>query len=430
MKQELPLSRRDFLKGSAAATILTAAGASRLQAQGSNYRFKLGLIGCGGRGSGAVVDCLNVSDDVQVWALGDLFPDRLQGGYNNIKSYIDRRSADNKSFAERLAVTPERMFTGFDNYQKVINSGVDLVILATPPGFRPIHLKAAVEAGKHVFMEKPVATDAPGVRSVFESGDIATARGLSIVAGTQRRHDLAYIETMKRIHDGAMGELVGAQCYWNQGGLWVAKREEGWSDMEWQVRNWLYFTWASGDHICEQHVHNLDVVNWAFNTHPVRCVGMGGRQSRTDPMFGNIYDHFAIEYEYPGGVRTLSMCRQVDNTAGNVSERLVGTLGTSDAGSTIRVGEGWKYEGPRPSPYEQEHTDWLKSIRDGAPLNEARQVGEATLTAIMGRMSAYTGKMVTWEQALESQEDLMPKVWEFGPLPVAAVAVPGQTPLV
>lgn len=419
------ISRRDFLKASAASAALIGSGAltlgSSVWAEGSD-EIRVGVIGCGGRGTGAAMNCISSSPGVKIVALGDLFQDRLDGCLKGL--------TDNNNIKDSVSITSDRCFVGFDAYKKVIASGVDLVILASPPGFRPSHLRAAVEAGKHVFMEKPVAVDGPGFRSVIESGEMAAAKKLGIVAGTQRRHQSGYVETMKRIRDGAIGEIVSAQCYWNQGGLWNQARKPEWTDMEWQIRNWLYFTWLSGDHICEQHVHNLDVINWAMGAHPVKCVGMGGREVRTDPAYGHIFDHFTVEYEYPGGARLMSMCRQIDGCCGNVSERVVGTKGSSNCGSMIRGETEWKYDGPGNDAYVQEHKDLIESIRTGAPLNEAKQVAESCLTAIMGRMSAYTGQEVSWEQAAESIEDLMPARLEFGPLSVPPVAVPGKTPLV
>lgn len=423
------MSRRDFLMKSAAAAVLVGAGPMLIgqgaHAAGSDV-IRVGVIGCGGRGTGAANDCVNSSAGVKIVALGDLFKDRLDGCYDNLTK--------NEGLKEKVDLSPERCFVGFDAYKKVIASGVDLVILASPPGFRPTHFQAAIRAGKHVFMEKPVAVDGPGVRMVLAAGELATQKKLGVVAGTQRRHQLGYVETIKRIHDGAIGEIVAAQCYWNQGGLWNHARQPEWTDMEWQVRNWLYFTWLSGDHICEQHVHNIDVINWAIGAHPVKCWGMGGRQVRTDPAYGHIFDHFAVDFEYPNGVRVLSECRQIDGCAGNVSERIVGTGGTSNPGGSIRrtkdKGREWKYAGPSPGAYQQEHKDLIASIRAGTPLNEAKQVAESVLTAIMGRMSTYTGQEISWDQALNSKEDLMPSTLEFGPLPVAPVAVPGRTPFV
>jgi predicted dehydrogenase len=415
-----PLSRREVLQAGAVATAATAAvlSSAKLAYPAGTDRLRVGLIGCGGRGNGAVRDALSAAPGMEVVAIGDLFEDRVMGTLDGLKDQ-----------GEKNKVTRERAFHGWDNHQKVINAGVDYVILATPPGFRPAHLKAAIDAGKHVFMEKPVAVDAPGVRSVIASSEDAAKKKLGIVAGTQRRHQAGYVETIKRLRDGAIGDIVAAQVYWNQGGLWNHGRQPGWTDMEWQVRNWLYFTWLSGDHIVEQHVHNLDVANWAIGAHPEKALGMGGRQARTGPEYGHIYDHFTVEYEYPNGIRVMSMCRQIDNTASRVGERIAGTKGTSDPSGSIRGAERWRFEGDQPNPYVQEHTDLINSIRAGKPLNEGRQIAESTLTAIMGRMSAYTGQEVTWEQALNSRESLVPQKLAFGPLPVPPVAQPGKTQL-
>lgn len=417
------LTRRNFLKGSAASAVLLTAGLDAIQqgawAAGSDT-IRVGLIGCGGRGSGAVRDCINAAPGVKVVALGDLFQDRLDTCYNGL--------VGDAGLKEKVDLSRDRCFSGWDNYQKVINSGVDLVILATPPGFRPMHFEAAIKAGKHVFMEKPVSVDAPGTRLVMEMGKLADQKKLGVVAGTQRRHEAKYVEMMRRVHEGQIGELVGGQCYWNQGGLWNNGRKPEWSDMEWQIRNWLYFTWLSGDHIVEQHVHNIDIMNWAFQTHPVKARGMGGREVRTDPAYGHIFDHFAVEFVYPNGARILSMCRQIDGCWGDVSERVVGTKGVLETGPAVIKGvTNWKYEGPNPGPYQQEHADLINSIRSGKPINETQRIAESCLTAIMGRMSAYTGAEITWDQALASQENLMPAKLEFGPLPVPPVAVPGKT---
>ncbi|MDH7601107.1 MAG: Gfo/Idh/MocA family oxidoreductase [Armatimonadota bacterium] len=419
------VSRRDFLKASAvSAAALVGSSAFPFSvgawAAGSD-EIRVGVIGCGGRGTGAAKDCVNSSEGVRIVALGDVFKDRLEGCLSNLQN--------DEAVKDKVTVTPRRCFVGFDAYKGVIDSGVNLVILATPPGFRPIHFKYAVEAGKHVFMEKPVAVDGPGYRMVVEAGKMASEKKLGVVAGTQRRHSFNYQETIKRIHEGAIGDILAAQCYWNQGGLWMNPRKPEWTDMEWQLRNWLYFTWLSGDHIVEQHVHNLDVINWVMGTHPIKALGMGGRQARTDPAYGHIYDHFTVEYEYPNGARLMSMCRQIDGCANNVSERVVGTKGTSNCAGIIRGEMEWKYDGPPCKPYVQEHADLIASIRAGNPLNEAQQVADSTLTAIMGRMSAYTGQEVTWEQAANSRENLMPEKLEFGPLPVPPVAIPGKTPL-
>ena len=306
------------------------------------------------------------------------------------------------------------------------------MILATPPGFRPLHLAAAVDAGKHVFAEKPVAVDPAGIRTVIAAAEAAKKKNLAIVSGTQRRHQESYLETIKRIEDGAIGEVLGGSCYWNQGGLWVHERKPEYSDMEWQIRNWFYFTWLSGDHVVEQHVHNIDVMNWVMGAHPEKALGVGGRQSRTDPKYGQIFDHFAVEFTYPGDRRVLSMCRQQEGCPSKVGEFVIGSAGTSHPGGSIDGKQSWRYRNREaPSPYVQEHADLIASIRAGQPLNEGHRIAESTLCAIMVRMAAYTGQEIAWDWAMnESQLDLVPKNPEFGPLPVAEVARPGKTPLV
>lgn len=287
---------------------------------------------------------------------------------------------------------------------------------------------AAVNAGKHVFMEKPVAVDVPGVKTVLQAGQIAKQKNLGIAAGTQRRHERRYQETIKRIQDGAIGEIIYAKCYWNGGEIWVVEREPHWSDMEWQLRNWNYFCWLSGDHIVEQHVHNLDVMNWVLGAHPVRAVsGLGGRQVRTDPKYGNIYDHFAVEFEYPNGVTVFSQCRQINGCLNIVGEFVLGTKGHSDCQQTIQTGsERWRYRGPNPNPYEQEHEDLIASIRAGQPINEAEAVAYSTMTGILGREAVYSGQAITWDDAMQSTTRLGPERYEFGPYPVQPVPLPGQ----
>ena len=417
----LSISRSDFLNSSAASAVIGAGASSGVFAAGSD-ELRVGVIGCGGRGTGAAGNCIKSAPGVKIVALGDLFQDRVEGSLS--------RLTGNEELKANVDVSKDRVFWGFDNYKKVIDSDVDLVIMASPPGFRPAQVKYAVEKGKHIFMEKPVAVDAPGVKAILEAGEIAKQKKLGIVTGTIKRHQLNYVETVKRIHDGAIGEILSAQCYYNTGELWNHGRDPKWTDMEWQVRNWLYFTWLSGDHIVEQHIHNLDVINWALNGHPVKCVAMGGREVRIDPAYGHIFDHFAVEYEYPNDVRVMSMCRQQDGCSNNVSERVIGTKGSSNCCGIIKGSNDWKFEGEVPSPYVQEHADLITSIRAGKPLNEAQQIAESSLTAIMGRMSAYTGQEITWDQAMNSKENLMPEKLEFGPVPVPPVAVPGKTQFV
>ncbi len=411
-------SRRDFLKVSGATLAAGALRVPAVHAAGSD-EIRIGLIGCGGRGTGAVTDALKAAPGVRVVALGDAFPDRIE--------QIQKRLLE---FGDKAAVRKDRTFVGLDAFEKVIATEANYVILATPPGFRPQHLQAAVAAGKNVFTEKPVGVDGPGIRAVLAAHEEAKRKGLAVGAGTQRRHQRGYLEAVQRIRDGGIGEVTAARAYWNQGGLWKKDREAAWSDLEWQMRNWLYFTWLSGDHIVEQHVHNLDAVNWMMGAHPVKATGMGGRQSRTDPAYGHIYDHFAIDYEYENGVHMLSMCRQIDGCEKRVAEDLVGTKGRAETS-----GERWAISGPQAwrrredegevSPYVQEHTDLIASIRAGKPSSELKDVAESTLTAIMGRMSAYTGRLVTWEEALGSAESLVPEKLAWGPMPVPPVARPG-----
>ena len=426
------VTRREFVKSSAllgAAAAATSVFPSGAWAAGTD-RLRVGVIGCGGRGTGAAADILAASSSTQLVALGDVFQDRI----DSCRSHLAALSPD---LAQRATVDPERCFTGFDAYKSVLAAGIDIAILATPPHFRPIHLAAAIDKGCHVFMEKPVAVDPAGVRSVLASAAAATGKRLSIVAGTQRRHEACYLDALRRLHNGDFGRIVDARCYWNQGGLWMHKPRAEWSDMEWQLRNWLYFAWLSGDHIVEQHVHNLDVINWAIGAAPLRCMGMGGRQVRTHPDYGHIFDHFAIEYEYPGGVRLHSFCRQIDGCATRVEEAVHTTHGVLTTRSGFAAFDGaqdasrkWGFRDPNPNPYVEEHKNLLKAITSATPLNEAKAVAEATLTAIMGRMSAYTGQEVTWEKALASTLDLSPPAYEFGTLPVPPVAIPGRTPLV
>jgi predicted dehydrogenase len=356
---------------------------------------------------------------VRIVALGDAFQDRITETQESLKA-----------LGERALVPPERCFTGLDAYRKVIAADVNYVILATPPGFRPEHLEAAVAAGKNVFTEKPVAVDGPGVRRVLAIYEEAKKKGLAVGAGTQRHHQIAYIETMKRIRDGAIGDITAARCYWNQGALWVKPRQTDWTDLEWQMRNWLYFTWLSGDHIVEQHVHNLDVINWAVGAHPVSALGMGGRQVRTDPAYGHIFDHFSVDYEYENGLHLMSMCRQIDGCAKQIMEGLQGTKGSAELNDgakrwRLTGANAWKFEGTANAPFRQEHTDLIASIRAGRPYNELKDIAETTLTAIMGRMSAYTGKLVTWEEALASTESLVPEKLQWGPMALPSVAMPG-----
>lgn len=433
------VSRRAFLKHSAAAAATLGpltAGSRSVFAAGSD-RIRVGVVGCGNRGTGAAMNCVLSSPGVEIVALGDLFQDKLDKSLATLKDTSGKREWSCSSpwtRADAVKVTKDTCFVGFDACQKVIASGVDLVILATPPAFRPQHLQAVVAAGKNAFIEKPVAVDPAGIHSILASAELAKQKGLAIVAGTQRRHQPRYIEMMKRVHQGDIGTLTGGECYWvgccvRRWGFF-SPRQPQWSDLEWQLRNWYFFTWLSGDHVVEQHVHNIDVLNWAMGAHPSDALGMGGRQWRTQPEYGNIWDHFAVRYRYPNGATVLSMCRQNDNCYETITEIITGTRGKAQSGK-ITGEHPWKFDGDERSPYEQEHADLIQSIRAGRPLNEGRQVAESTLTAIMGRMSAYTGQVVQWDWAMnKSRLDLWPKAeLKFGPYPVPPVAVPGETKL-
>jgi len=419
-------SRRDFIKTSAAVSLAAmGVGTNRIFAAGSE-KIRIGLIGCGSRGTDAAINCLESANGVELVAMGDLFKDKLDSSLDKIK----------EKFPEKAKVGPETSFVGFDAYTKVIAQELDIVLLTTPPGFRPAHFKAAVESGRNVFMEKPVAVDPVGVRSVIASAEVAEKKRLSVVAGTQQRRQHQYREVIKRVHNGEIGQIVAAQCYWNWGSAkWhFEDRKPEWSDMEWQVRCWPYFTWLSGDHIVEQHLHNIDIINWAIGSHPVQCIGMGGRQARTGPEFGNIYDHFTVEFEYPDGVRVMSMCSQIEGSTSRIGERVVGTKGSTYTTRAFGYIEGqnpYKYEGETISGFVEEHTELIESIREHKPINEGKQVAESTMTVIMGRMSAYTGRALSWDWAMNASKlDLTPPKYELGDLPVQPVAIPGKTVLI
>lgn len=418
-------SRRTFLLTSSAVGAATLGAVPLVHAAGKQA-FKVGVIGCGGRGRGAaenICEAAGTSYSVSIHALADAFKDRIDDclGYLNgaelCKGKID--------------VPAERQFVGFDAYKNVIEC-CDLIILATPPGFRPQHIEATVAAGKHLFTEKPVAVDGPGIRKVLAAYEQARAKNLGIVAGTQRRHQAPYLESMKRIHEGAIGNVQFARVFWNQGNIWAVKRRPEWDDMTYQMRNWYHYTWLCGDHIVEQHVHNLDVALWAIGANPISAYGNGGQQVNRAPEFGQSYDHFSVDYEFPNGVHVLSQCRQIDGTDSDVNEYITGTKGSWQSN-----GMSFNIEGKRDrvraqgiNPYVQEHIDLLASIEAGKPLNELKTVADSTLTAIMGRMSAYTGKRVSWEDALNSSLDTFPEKLEWGPFPFGPVAMPGQTELV
>jgi predicted dehydrogenase len=420
-------TRREFLQTSAKAA---AAGSllsfpSAVYAGGSDV-LKVGLIGCGGRGSGAASQALQADDHVQLTAMADAFEDRLESSLANLKT-VDE-------VAHKIDVPPERRFVGFDAYKQLLATDVDVVLLTAPPHFRPLHLQAAVDAGKHVFAEKPVAVDAPGVRWVLKTCDAARQKGLSVVSGLCLRYHDGFRETVARIHDGAIGEIRTLIANDYRGPIWVKPRQPEWTDMHWQMRNWYYFTWLSGDFNVEQHVHYLDVCAWLMQGYPERAVGIGGRQVRTGPEYGNIYDHHSVTYEYANGARLFSNTRQQSGCFNNMSAHVLGTRGDAEVSERrLAIGTGgneWRFREKVKNMFQVEHDELFASIRNGTPINNGRYMAESTLLAIMGRMATYTGKSITWEQALHSQEDLTPPKYEWGSLETPDVAMPGLTKFV
>ena len=416
-------SRRQFLERSGTVALAGAfAGAvvsPRSVHAAENSLLKVGLIGAGGRGTGAALNALSADPQTKLVAVGDTFNDRVESSLANLlKSEV----------AGQVDVPPERQFAGFDAYQHVIEAS-DVVLLATPPHFRPEHLRAAVAAGKHIFCEKPVAVDGPGVRSVLATVEDAERKGLSLVSGLCWRYDYGMRETFRRLHDRAIGDIVAMNVNYNTGALWVRERKDSWSDMEWQIRNWLYFNWLSGDHINEQHVHSLDKALWAMHDEPpLQATGLGGRQVRTDPKYGHIFDHHAVVFDYPNNVKLFSNCRQQSGCANDVSDHMMGTQGYCDVMKhRITGANSWRYRGEKPSMYQVEHDELFASIRSGNPINNGRYMTYSTLMAIMGRMATYTGQTITWDQALNSQEDLSPPEYAWTDVPVPAVAMPGVT---
>ena len=416
-------SRREFLKTS---TLMVAGGAlagtlgnpSRVHAAGGDT-LKVGLIGCGGRGSGAAMQALGADPNVKLTAVADAFQDRLDNSLKNLK-YLG---------GDKVDVADDRKFVGFDAYKQLLATDVDVVLLTTPPHFRPIHFKAAIDAGKHVFAEKPVAVDAPGVRSVLATAEEAKKKSLSVVSGLCYRYDLPKRELVKRVRDGAIGDVRAMHVSYNTGTLWNFPRQPSWSDMEYQMRNWLYYTWLSGDFNVEQHVHSLDKAAWVMGDEPpLQATGLGGRQVRTGDEFGQAFDHMAVVYEYPGGVRLFSNCRQMAGCSTDVSDHLIGTQGTAEMmKATIDGANPWTYQGPKPLMYDVEHQELFAGIRSGNPINNGLYMARSTMLGIMGRMACYTGQTLTWDQCINSKEDLSPSNYGWGDAPKAVVAKPGLT---
>jgi myo-inositol 2-dehydrogenase / D-chiro-inositol 1-dehydrogenase len=421
--------RRDFLKTSGAIGGALAAGfPAILSGAPAANALKVGLVGCGGRGTGAAAEALKADDYAELTAMADVFPEKIEA------SLVELRQAS----ADKVKVEPSRQFVGLDAFEKVIASGVDVVILATPPGFRPIHLKAAVEAGKHIFCEKPASIDAPGVRSVLESVKTAERKNLSLVAGFCWRYSNYIQATFEQVGNGAIGDILAyyATYYTNPVKPMppASERPAGMSDVEWQVKNWYNFSWLCGDSLVEQAVHSVDKIAWAMGDKPpVSCVAVGGRQIRAED--GNIFDHFEVNYVYPSGVRAFLASRQIENCYNENADYIMGTKGTCTIGRgpnpRITGEKSWTYQGAKNDMYQAEHDALFASIRQGKPINNGQRLATSTLLAIMGRMAAYTGQQVTWEEALNSQESLFPArlEWKMSH-PVPPMPRPGITKLI
>jgi myo-inositol 2-dehydrogenase / D-chiro-inositol 1-dehydrogenase len=393
-------TRRNFLKNSSALIAGSSIAAATLPIARSAYAagddtIKLGLVGCGGRGSGAATQALAADENTKLVAMGDAFENRLSSAKRGIASrYKDRVDVEG------------REFVGVDAYKRVIESDCDMVLLATPPGFRPLHFETAIKAGKHVFMEKPVASDAPGVRRVLEANKLAREKNLAVAVGLQRHHQTGYREIIRKLQDGAIGDIILARAYWNSDGVWVRNREKEQTELEYQMNNWYYFNWLSGDHIVEQHIHNLDVINWLMNSHPVEAQGQGGREVRKGNDTGQIYDHHMIEFTYPNGTKMLSQCRHIPNTWGSVEEFAHGSKGWADisGGKIYDTSNKVVWSAPESeNGWEHEHVELFKAIRNGEIPNEGDYGAESTMTAIMGRMATYSGKKLSWDDCINSK---------------------------
>ena len=438
-------SRRNFLKTTTigvAGTAMASSWSTAVHAAGDET-IKVALVGCGGRGTGAAVQALSTAGPVKLWAMADAFEDRIHSSLENLRHGLPARYDRDASagLSDRIDVPNERQFVGLDAYRKAIDSGVDVVILTGPPGFRPKHFQYAVEAGKHVFMEKPVATDAVGVRTVLQAAKDAVSKKLKVGVGLQRRHQKSYQDAIARIHDGALGELLALRCYWNgAGSAKIPQPRNGLTELQYQVMNWYYYTWLSGDHICEQHIHNLDVCNWIKQAYPVEAQGQGGRQVRTGTEYGNIFDHHMVEFTYADGTKMFSQCRHIPGCWNHVAEYAQGTRGTVQLTNGAYVfslsgQEDDRYRRRRNerNPYQAEHDVLFEAIRNDRRHNEAEAGALSTLTAVLGRMATYSGNIVTWDQAMASTLQLTTDAehWD-APAPILPdehgqypVAIPG-----
>ncbi len=433
------MDRRSFVKNSslAAGTVVLSSPLSGKAYIGGDDTIKVGLIGCGGRGTGAATQALSTAQNVKLVAVADAFEDRLKKCLKSIneQTYTDAKGMQ-RSVSERVMVDPDHQFVGFDAYKKVIPL-VDVVILTTPPGFRPMHFEAVVEAGKHIFSEKPMATDAPGIRRVLAAAKKAKAKKLNVVVGLQRHYQKIYTQWVDAIHNGAIGDIVTSHVYWNSGGVWVRPREDGQTEMEYQMRNWYYFNWLCGDHITEQHIHNIDVSNWVKQAYPVKAYGMGGRRARTGKDHGEIFDHHFVEFDYEDGSKMFSQCRHWKNTGSRVTESFQGTNGSAPKPGVLKTNSGYKimnYDDKKdPNPYQVEHDLLFEAIAKGEyKFDDTENGAKSTLTSILGRMATYSGQEVTWDEALNSTIDLMPAEvnWNANPqsMPDADGNYPVPTP--
>jgi myo-inositol 2-dehydrogenase/D-chiro-inositol 1-dehydrogenase len=397
-----PTDRRNFIKGSSALVaggLLAGSLTQNAHAAGSD-EIRFALVGCGGRGTGAAAQIFNTKGNTKLVAVADAFDQNAQSSVQRLK----RRAGD------KVDVPAERIFSGLDSYKKAIDSDCDLVVIATPPGFKPQQFEYAVERGKHVFMEKPVATDAPGVRRVLKSVEDSKKKNLMVALGLQRRHEPRYIETVKRIHDGAIGDVLLQRVYWNGGGIWYRNRQPGQSEMEFQVNNWYHFNWVCGDQICEQHIHNLDVANWVKRDYPLECNGMGGGEQRLggDRTKSQIFDHTFCEFTYPDGSKLFSQGRHLSGAWTHVGEAVHGTTGNANPAGSIE-GE-WKFAGPFPNGHQQEQHDMIEALLAGKIYNEGEYGAKSTFTAILGREACYSGQIVRWDELLEKGRDLAPGI--------------------
>ena len=436
MTTEKQTHRRDFIKTTSliAGGILAAPLLSKANYfSGASDVIKIALIGCGGRGTGAATQALSTKQNVQLVAMADAFKDRLDDSYNNLLEAL----ADKK---DRIQVKEENKFVGFDAYKNAI-ALADVVILATPPGFRPIHFTEAINQNKHVFMEKPVATDPAGIQKVLAAAEQAKAKKLNVVVGLQRRYQTSYRELMKRVEDGAIGNITSAQAWWNNDGVWVHPRQAGWTEMEYQMRNWYYFVWLCGDHITEQHIHNLDVINWAKNAYPVSAQGMGGREVRVGKDYGEIFDHHYVEFKYADGTILNSQCRHQKGTMSKVDEMLIGTKGKvfcDDANIISHKGKViYQFDKTKENqPYQNEHDELFAAIAKGDyKFWDAERGAKSSMTSILGRMATYSGQLVEWDKAINSGINIMPQTFAFDAMPpvqpdvngMYAAAIPGVT---